>query len=83
MTAVNGSVLWLLEKNPLAQFNLRKEAESRGVEDERLLFAGRVPKPEQMAQTWLADLALDTGTYDGHVTTCDMLWWPSRDHGAW
>ena len=74
MTAVDGSVLWLLEKNPLAQFNLRKEAESRGVEGERLLFAGRVPKPEHMARTRLADLALDTGTYTGHVTTCDMLW---------
>lgn len=70
----DGSVLWLLDKNPLTQSNLRKEAESRGIEGERLLFAGRVPKPENMARTQLADLALDTGTYTGHVTTCNMLW---------
>lgn len=74
MTVVDGSVLWLLEKNPLAQFNLRREAESRGVAGERLIFANRIPKPEHMARTRLADLALDTGIYTGHVTTCDMLW---------
>lgn len=74
MAAVNGSVLWLLEKNPLTQFNLRAEAAARGVAGERLIFANRVPKPEHMARTRLADLALDTGIYTGHVTTCDMLW---------
>ena len=70
----DGSVLCFLEKNPLTQSNLRKEAESRSIEGERLLFAGRVPKPEHMARTRPADLALDTGTYTGHVTTCNMLW---------
>jgi protein O-GlcNAc transferase len=71
---VDGSVLWLLEKNPLAQFNLRTEAEQRGVPGARLIFANRAPKPDHMARTRLADLALDTGIYTGHVTTCDMLW---------
>jgi len=74
MSDTEGSVLWLLEKNPLAQFNLRKEAETRGIDGARLIFANRIPKPDHMARTRLADLALDTGIYTGHVTTCDMLW---------
>lgn len=74
MRNVEDSVLWLLEKNPLAQYNLRREAEARGVASNRLIFARRIPKPEHMARTQLADLALDTGIYTGHVTTCDMLW---------
>ncbi|MEL0021364.1 MAG: hypothetical protein VW709_15955, partial [Rickettsiales bacterium] len=68
MRRVDGSVLWLLEKNPLAQFNLRTEAEQRRVAGDRLIFASRAPKPDHMARTRLADLALDTGIYTGHVT---------------
>ena len=68
------SVLWLLEKNSLAQFNLRKEAQTRGIDGDQLIFANRMPKPDHMARTRLADLALDTGIYTGHVMTCDMLW---------
>lgn len=74
LRTVEGGVLWLLEKNPLAQFNLRAETEKRGVSGTRLIFANRAPKAEHMARTQLADLALDTGIYTGHVTTCDMLW---------
>tara|TARA_Y100001934_G_scaffold281906_1_gene393347 strand:- start:1787 stop:3718 length:1932 start_codon:yes stop_codon:yes gene_type:complete len=74
MADTKDSVLWLLEKNPLAQFNLRKEAQTRGIDGDRLIFANRIPKPDHMARTRLADLALDTGIYTSHVTTCDMLW---------
>ena len=67
------SALWLLEKNSLAQFNLRKAAQTRGIDGDRLIFANQIPKPGHMARTRLADLALDTGIYTDHVMTCDML----------
>ena len=73
MADTKDSVLWLLEKNPLAQFNLRKEAQTPGIDSDRLIFANQIPKPDHMANTRLADLALDTGIYTDHVTTCDML----------
>ena len=69
-----GGVFCLLEKSPLTQSNLRKEPESRSIEGERLLFAGRMPKPEHTARTRLADFALNTGTYSGHVAACNMSW---------
>lgn len=73
MADTKDSVLWLLEKNPLAQFNLRKEAQTPGIDGNRLIFANQIPKPDHMANTRLADLALVTGIYIDHVTTCDML----------
>ena len=39
LRAVPGSVLWLLESNPFAPVNLRREAESQGVAADRLVFA--------------------------------------------
>ena len=50
LKAVPDSVLWLLEAHPLAAENLRKEAEARGVDSDRLLFARRVPAPEHLAR---------------------------------
>ena len=73
MADTKDSVLWLLEKNSLAQFNLRKEAQTRGIDGDQLIFANQIPKPDHMARTRLADLALDTGICTDHVTTCDML----------
>ena len=43
------SALWLLEKNPLAKFNLRKEARTRGIDGDRLIFANQIPKPGLLA----------------------------------
>lgn len=40
---VEGSVLWLLEDNETAADNLRREAEVRGVEPGRPVFARRMP----------------------------------------
>ena len=41
--AVEGSVLWLLGDNESAERNLRKEAQARGIDPARLVFAGRLP----------------------------------------
>ena len=70
---VPGSVLWLLGTSPLATANLRREAESRGVAAERLVFAPRVPLSEHLARHSLADLFLDTLPCNAHTTANDAL----------
>lgn len=71
---VGGSVLWLLKANPWAEQNLRREAEKRGVDPARLVFAERTPLPEHLARHRLADLFLDTFAYNAHTTASDALW---------
>jgi len=74
LQAVPASVLWLLEDNPVASANLRREAEARGVAASRLVFAPRLPLAEHLARHRLADLFLDTLPYNAHVTASDALW---------
>ena len=71
---VRGSVLWLLGDNAAATRNLKREAASRGVDPERLVFAARKDLPEHMARHRLADLFLDTLPYNAHTTASDALW---------
>jgi protein O-GlcNAc transferase len=71
---VEGSVLWLLGDSPPAATNLKKEAEARGVNSGRLVFAKRMPLPEHLARHRLADLFLDTLPYNAHTTASDALW---------
>jgi predicted O-linked N-acetylglucosamine transferase (SPINDLY family) len=75
LKAVDGSVLWLSQPNPAAMRNLRREAEARGVDPVRLIFAPRLPAPEDhLARLSLADLFLDTLPYNAHTTAMDALW---------
>ncbi len=74
LRAVEGSVLWLFANDPVVEANLRREASARGMDPARLVFADRVPKDRHLARIGLADLALDTRIYHGHITTCDILW---------
>jgi protein O-GlcNAc transferase len=74
LSAVEGSVLWLLEDNEMASVNLRKEAAARGVAAERLIFAKRVPPADHQARHRCADLFLDTLPYNAHTTALDALW---------
>ena len=70
-----GSVLWLRGIAPEACANLRREAQSRGVDAARLVFAPRVASmAEHLARQGLADLYLDTFPYNAHSTACDALW---------
>jgi predicted O-linked N-acetylglucosamine transferase (SPINDLY family) len=69
------SVLWLRGMGQEAQRNLLREARSRGVDAERLLFAPHVASTaEHLGRLSLADLYLDTLPYNAHSTTCDALW---------
>jgi predicted O-linked N-acetylglucosamine transferase (SPINDLY family) len=72
--AVPGSVLWLFEDNPTAAKNLRLEADHRGVDPARLVFAQRMQLPEHLARHRLADVFLDTLPYNAHTTASDALW---------
>ncbi|HQR50143.1 MAG TPA: tetratricopeptide repeat protein [Methylophilaceae bacterium] len=74
LKSVPGSVLWLLECNPWAKANLRREIAARGVEPGRLIFAPRVPIEQHLARHRCADLFLDTLPYNAHTTTSDALW---------
>jgi predicted O-linked N-acetylglucosamine transferase (SPINDLY family) len=71
---VEGSVLWLLEDNAAAKRNLKREAEQRGADPKRLVFAPRVRPAEHLARHRAADLFLDTLPYGAHTTASDALW---------
>ncbi|HEY4264611.1 MAG TPA: hypothetical protein VGM72_04785 [Micropepsaceae bacterium] len=71
---VPSSVLWLLDDNPQAQRNLKREAAARGVDADRLVFAPRKPVAEHLARHSLADIFLDTLPYNAHTTASDALW---------
>src|ERR1700694_2243088 len=55
LRVVPGSVLWLLEANPQVAGNLRSEAEKRGVDSGRLIFAPLVPPAEHLGRHRHAD----------------------------
>lgn len=70
LTQVPGSVLWLRQGNEAV---LRREAQARGVDPTRLVFAGHVPAEVHLARHQLADLFLDTLPYNAHTTAVDAL----------
>ena len=75
LKAVDGSILWLFQDNSIVVKNLQREAEKRGIESSRLIFAGRMSLLEDhLARQKLADLFLDTLPYNAHTTCSDALW---------
>ena len=74
LQAVEGSVLWLLDHNPVATRNLQQEAQARGIDANRLIFAARMPLADHLARHRLADLFIDTLPYNAHTTASDALW---------
>ncbi len=71
---VEESVLFLYVDNDVAQANLKREAESRGVSGKRLIFGQRLPLAEHLARYRVADLFLDTLPYNAGATASDALW---------
>ena len=65
---IEGSVLWLLGPTRLAMRNLRRSAEMRGVDANRLVFARYTKLANYLAQHRLADLFLDTAPFGAHST---------------
>lgn len=74
LQAVQGSVLMLYADSDVASNNLRREAQLRGVEPERLIFGKRVGVPDYLARYAACDLFLDTTPYNAGTTANDVLW---------
>jgi predicted O-linked N-acetylglucosamine transferase (SPINDLY family) len=68
------SVLWLKEHPAEVRAFLEREAQSRGIAAERLIWAKRVDRQRHLTRLGLADMMLDTLPYNGHATACDALW---------
>lgn len=71
---VPGSVFWVLADNQWAEDNLRLEAEARGIDRSRLIFAGRVSPENYLARYQVADLFLDSFPFNAGTTANDALW---------
>lgn len=74
LNEVPGSVLWLFADHPILQANLRKEAQARGIDSRRLVFAPRADYPQHLARLSLADVFLDTQPFNAGTTASDALW---------
>jgi predicted O-linked N-acetylglucosamine transferase (SPINDLY family) len=70
---VEGSVLWLYARNATAQNNLLREAVTRGIAPDRLIFAPSLPLSEHQSRLRLADLFLDTLPYNAGATASGAL----------
>jgi predicted O-linked N-acetylglucosamine transferase (SPINDLY family) len=73
LRAVGGAVLWLRASDQAAIANLRAEAERRGVDPERIVFAPRVSHDAHLARYAAADLFVDAYPYAAHTTACEAL----------
>jgi protein O-GlcNAc transferase len=69
----NGGLCFLAKTNSQIE-NLRREAQKRGVNPNRLFFSLPLAKDVHLKRLTLFDLALDTFTCNGHTTTSDCLW---------
>jgi protein O-GlcNAc transferase len=68
------AVLWLYGPDEQVQLNLIREAGTRGLPAERLVFAETCTEhADHLARVALADLFLDTQPYNAHTTASDAL----------
>ncbi len=79
LTRVPGSVLYLYAENEAVVKHLGKEAQSRGVDADRLIFAdkllaAKLTHAEYLARYRVPDLFLDTLPYNAGATASDALW---------
>jgi len=73
---VPGSCLWVSAPyEPQAITNMKKEAELRGIDPERVIFADRMREVDNhLARISLSGLFLDTFPYNAHTSAIDTLW---------
>ena len=69
----DSSVLWLLQDKDLGRKNLWEEAQTQGVDKERIIFAGRVPLRDHLKRLEFIDLFLDTFPYNAHTTASETI----------
>ena len=71
---IEGSVLWLIKDSNEGANNLKKEANKRGINPDKIIFAKRMTISEHLARHKMADLFIDTFPYTAHTTCSDALW---------
>jgi len=71
---VPDSIMWFLRLPTEAEDNLKKEAENRGVDPERLLFTDMLPLKDHLLVKSMCNLFLDTIIFNAHGTGMDILW---------
>lgn len=74
LKGVPNSVLWLLKSNAMVEENLKREANEKGVDPDRLIFAEKISKEDHLQRIRLADFAIDTRIINGAATTSDALY---------
>jgi predicted O-linked N-acetylglucosamine transferase (SPINDLY family) len=74
MREVPNAVLWLKETNGQLHDNVRKQAQTRGVDPDRVIFAKNVAYADHFSRLALADVFVDTWPYNAHTTASDALW---------
>jgi predicted O-linked N-acetylglucosamine transferase (SPINDLY family) len=57
-----------------ARLRIVEALAERGVDEQRLIFRGRLEIREHLALLAEVDIALDTWPYNGQTTTCECLW---------
>lgn len=68
------SVIWIKANDDLARENLKKEAQKRSVDPDRLIFTRGVENiNDHLKRLKLADIFLDTFPYNSHSTVYDYL----------
>jgi protein O-GlcNAc transferase len=74
LSRVPDSVLWMMLNDPVARSNFVAYFESRGIGEERIVFAQRASQENHLARLQCADIMLDTYPYNAHTTCSDALW---------
>jgi predicted O-linked N-acetylglucosamine transferase (SPINDLY family) len=74
LKSVPRAILWLFGESEAVRDNLRREATARGVDAARVVFGEKLPYPQHLRRYALADCALDTFPYNGHLTSSDVVW---------
>jgi len=75
LSETENSVLWLNGDNQFMRINIIKEAQKKGIDAKRIIFAEKTKKIEDhYSRLELADLFLDSTPYNAHTTASDSLW---------
>ncbi len=74
LVRVPDSVLLVYTDSALTRQNLRTQANEKGVDPDRIVFARRLPLAEYRASYRTANLFLDTLPFNGGTTVSDALW---------
>jgi predicted O-linked N-acetylglucosamine transferase (SPINDLY family) len=75
LQSAENSVLWVYaNENESTEDNIRVEARLRGVNEDKIIFAKRMPPAKHLARAQLADLVLDTYVYNAGATAAGILY---------